>query len=109
MINLDDMTALEDNRVFRMEQMPNYSYEKDTQTQIDISIEMNLSQYAISRDGYTFLDWLGDIGGMQGMLISGATVFVSIWNYNQLENYMVSKLFKLVPARTGGEEQNEQN
>ena len=43
MINLDDMTALEDNRVFRMEQQPNYSYEKDTWTQIDISIEMNLN------------------------------------------------------------------
>ncbi len=42
-LNLDDMTALEDNRVFRLEQQPNYSYEKDTFTQKDISIEMNLS------------------------------------------------------------------
>ncbi len=39
------------------------------------------------------------------MLISGAAVILSIWNHNQLENYMVSKLYKLVPAR--GDEQNE--
>ena len=43
MINLDDMTALEDDRVFRLEQKPQIPYEKDAWTQSDITVEMNLS------------------------------------------------------------------
>jgi len=41
---------------------------------------MNLRE--IAREGYTMLDWLSDIGGIQGMLISLIAIFVSAWNYN---------------------------
>jgi len=52
----------------------------------------------VARDVYTFLDFLSDIGGMQGMLISGVALFMVFWNYNMLENYMVAKLYKLKPS-----------
>ena len=63
-INLDDMTALTDDTIFSLEQKPLMPYEKDLITQMDITVEMNLNNIVISRDGYTFLDWLADIGGM---------------------------------------------
>ena len=74
-------------------------YEKDDIVQMDITFEMNLNQLVIARDIYTFLDFLSDIGGTQGMLISGVALFMAFWNYNMLENYMVGKLYKLKPSR----------
>ena len=48
----------------------------------------------IQRNGYTLLDILSDVGGFQGILISGITFILGILNYNDLDNYLVSKLFK---------------
>ena len=49
----------------------------------------------ISRSGYTILDILADVGGLQGILISGIALLLNICNFNFLDNYLVSKLFKL--------------
>ena len=48
----------------------------------------------IERNGYTVLDLLSDVGGLQAILISGIVFTLSIFNYNFLENYLVYKLFK---------------
>ena len=40
--------------------MPNRSYEKDEDVQLDITLEMNLDQIVIARDGYTVLDFISD-------------------------------------------------
>ena len=42
-VNLDDMTELEDETVFRLDEMPIRSYEKDYDVQLDITVEMNLN------------------------------------------------------------------
>ena len=81
--------------MFHLEQLPTKSYEKDYHVQLDITIEMNLNQLVIARDGYTALDFISDIGGMQGMLIAGAAFLLSIWNYKQLDNFLVGKLYRL--------------
>ena len=93
-MNMDDFTELNDESVFKIQPLQPRSYEKDPYTQLDITIEANLSQVLIARDGYTFLDFLADIGGMQGMLFSGIGFFMAIWNYNYVDNYMVERLFK---------------
>ena len=92
---MDDLTELEDASVFSLESSSVFSYEKDRVTQMDILIEMNLDEMTIARDGYTFLDYLSDIGGMQGLLISGVAFFLAFWNYNYFDNYMVTRLFKI--------------
>ena len=48
----------------------------------------------IERNGYSILDLLSDIGGLQRALFSGVTIFLSIVNHNQLNDYLSSKLFK---------------
>ena len=101
-INLDDLTELEDGTIFTLEESPIRSYEKDKFVQMDITVEMNLDEFVIARDGYTFLDYLSDIGGMQGLLISGVAYFLAFWNHNYFDNYMVTRLFKI-------EKKNEQS
>ena len=58
------------------------SYEKDLKTVMDITLEMNLNQLVIAREGYTVLDWISDVGGLQGILISTLAMLISFWNYN---------------------------
>ena len=84
----NDLTELEDGTVFSLEEMSIRSYEKDKHVQTDIRIEMNLSEMTVARDGYTFLDFLSDIGGMQGLLISAVAYFLFFWNYNFFDNYI---------------------
>ena len=59
---------------------------------------MGMDLTEIQRSGYTVLDILSDVEGIQGILISGFSVFVSIWNYNYLDSYLVSRLFKVAPS-----------
>ena len=40
------------------------------------------------------LDWFSDIGGIQTILISFIGIFVYFWNYNLLDNFLASKLYK---------------
>ena len=95
LVNLDDLTELKDQTVFRLKQLPTKSFEKNYDVQMDITIEMNLNQLVVARDGYTALDLLSDIGGMESMLITGFLYLLSIWNYHYLENYLVARLYRV--------------
>lgn len=93
-IDLDDITELEDSSVFTIESMPARSYEKDRFVQMDISIEMNLNQTTLARTGYTVLDVLSDVGGIQSIIMSAIGLVLGILNYNNFDNYMASRLYK---------------
>ena len=62
---------------------------------MEISIAMNLDLVTMLRSGYTVLDVLSDIGGIQGIVMSGVGMFLSVWNYSNFDNYMASKLYKI--------------
>lgn len=98
-VNLDDFTELSDESIFKLELLPMQPYEEDLVTLMDITVEMNLDLRVVARNGYTFLDYLSDIGGMQSMLISAVAYFMAIWNYNYFDNYMVTRLFKMRQRR----------
>ena len=55
--------------------------------------QMDMDLAVIERTGYTILDILSDIGGLQGILISGISFFLGILNHNYLDNYLVTKLY----------------
>lgn len=92
------MTELENETVFSLDRLPTKSYEKDYDVQLDITVEMNLNQLIVARDGYTILDFISDVGGIQSLLFSGVAIFVGIWNYHYNENLLVSKLYRLSSA-----------
>ena len=55
---------------------------------------MNMDLTVIQRDGYTVLDILSDVGGLQSVLISAFAILLSVWNHNYLNSYLVSKLYR---------------
>ena len=64
--------------------------------QVDVTVEMDLNLIKTSRDIYTFLDWVSDIGGIQGMLLGLIAFFLSVcWNHNSFDNYMATRLYKM--------------
>ena len=62
---------------------------------MSLSFEMNLDLLFVNRDGYTAIDVLSDIGGMEAIFISGITIFLSIWNYKHFDSYMASHMYKM--------------
>ena len=63
MIDLDDLTELENDTLFEFEKLPTRpNFEKNSP--LAISVEMNLDINAITRQTYTVLDYLSDIGGI---------------------------------------------
>ena len=59
-----------------------------------MTFEMNLDLKIVARSGYTFLDLLSDVGGIESILITGTSFFLVIVNHNYLDSYMVSRLYK---------------
>ena len=55
---------------------------------------MGMDQTLIERSGYTILDILSDVGGLQGILISGISLLLSILNHNSLNAFLASKLYR---------------
>ena len=62
---------------------------------MDITVEMNLSVKNVERAGYSFFDLLSDVGGMQGLLISCCGTILGVLNYNNFDNYLASRLYKI--------------
>ena len=87
-IDLDEVTLLRDSTIFSLSLLPARSYEHDLDVQMSISIEMNRDLMTLSRTGYTPLDVLSDIGGMQSMIMSMMALFVGIWNHSHFDNFM---------------------
>ena len=49
----------------------------------------------MERDGYTFLDVLSDVGGVSSAIIFVLSSIVSLLNYNHLDSYLASHLYKI--------------
>ena len=81
--------------LFKLEQMGAWPYEKDDNVWVSVNIERDLNMNAFERTVYTSFDFLSDVGGLSGILVSGLWIFVNAWNYNSFDNYMVSNLFKM--------------
>ena len=62
---------------------------------MDISFELNLDQIFIMRKCYSIFDLLSDMGGMIGILTGFFSSVAGIFNFNNFDNYMVSRLFKV--------------
>ena len=55
----------------------------------EIVFDLNLDLIVVSRDLYTILDWLSDIGGIHGMLISAIAVVIGYMNFKFFDNSLV--------------------
>ena len=92
-MNLDDITGLNDDSLFRLKPSKFVPFKKEEDLIQGVIIGMDLNLNVVDRSGYTLLDVLSDVGGLQGILISGFLLVLSILNHNLLDSYLVSKLF----------------
>ena len=60
-----------------------------------LSFEFDLDLTVIQRIGYTIPDLLSDIGGIEALTFSLFSIILRFWNYNNLDNHLISKFFKL--------------
>ena len=89
------LTNVEASGLFTFEQIGVKPYEKKDNVWISVTIERSLTMNIIERTVYTSFDFLSDVGGLSGILISGLFIFVRAWNYNYFDNYMVTNLFQM--------------
>ena len=55
---------------------------------------MDLNRRRVNRRVYNFIDFLGDIGGLNEAILLILTSVVFVFEVNALENFLVSKLMK---------------
>ena len=92
---MNDLTEITDSSVFSLEPIPVRPYEKDRDVVMELSIERNLDLLVIAREGYTLLDFLSDLGGLSELIHILFGIILSFWNYLYLENFLVSRLYRL--------------
>ena len=54
---------------------------------------MNKDVESVERHIHNIFSLLGELGGFSGLLTSISVFFLSIFNYQKLENYIVTDLF----------------
>ena len=70
-------------------------YEIDDKVWVSVTIEMDLNRMDYSRSRYTAFDLLSDVGGFSVTFAQIFAFFLAAWNFNVVENYMVSRLFRI--------------
>ena len=71
-------------------------YEMSNNNWVSVSFEMDLNMIHIERKLYTVFDMLSDVGGLLWILMTMAALFDEIWNYQAFDNFMISRLFKIM-------------
>ena len=61
-----------------------------------IIIERNLDLTKLERRVATLSDLMSDVGGFFGLLVMFGRVFSRAWNFNSFDNYLVSRLYKVI-------------
>ena len=92
---LDELTLTSMDDLFTVKKYDVIPYERQLDNWISVSFEMDLNMIRIERKLYTVFDMLSDVGGLLGILMAFAASLNSIWNYQNFDNFMVSRLFKI--------------
>ena len=70
-------------------------YEQPDKVWVMVTIEMDLSRMDYKRTRYTVLDLLANFGGFIGIWGKIFAFMMAAWNFHALDNYMVSRLYKM--------------
>lgn len=88
--NFEDITLLEDDRLFRIEKGKSRPIETEERTVMKMTFEQNFDRNVVERDNYTFLDVLSDVGGLSSIVCSVFASLLAIVNYNNLNAHIVT-------------------
>ena len=90
---MDELTITDIN-IFTTVQMFSRAYEFPDRVHLSISYEMDLNLHVAERTVYTFLDWLGDVGGLMGILFDFGGLIVMCLVGNALSYMLIKEVFK---------------
>ena len=96
LLNLDEITLMQDSTVFKMVVGESRPENRIPGLVTLLSFEMDLNKYIISRTSYNILDMFSNIGGITVLFLRYFTVFVAVFNFKNMENNLVSQLYKLI-------------
>ena len=99
--NFASLTLYQDKNVFNVERQPleiqNQSRRSfEAQMLIEISFSQEMKQQL--RIYFNFVDAIGTIGGMLAILNPSIKIWLSMWNFRHMDNYMVSQRFRSPPS-----------
>ena len=93
---LDKVTQTNLEDIFTVRKYDKVPYERPyTGYWASATFEMDFDMWYIERNKYTVFDLLSDVGGLLGILTAISSIMISIWNYQNFDNFMVSRLFKI--------------
>lgn len=92
--NFDELTELADDSPFTLELRAPRPYELHKDILMAVTIEMNPDLLVLTRNNYTVLDVLSEVGGLGEVLFILSSLLLKLLNYNHLTSYLASKLFK---------------
>ena len=96
LVNLDDITKLENSNVLSLSALTKRPIDYALPGEVaQLSFRMSLDQTVVTRNGYTVLDVLSDMGGFQRVLYSFFSLIAYILNMSNFDSYLASKLYKL--------------
>ena len=92
-IQIGDYT--EDNVVtFNHKHTANRPYEFPDNVHLQVTWELDLTQYRIDRDVYSVLDWIGDVGGLSEGLVILITIVLAIINFAKFDHFLIEHLYR---------------
>ena len=96
-LDLDQLTAFEDEDFFTFEEGPvlyRGLIDDEQRTATRLIYQMNRNKKVLERTIYTSLDLLSDIGGIQGIFMSFFGIITAACNSTYFDEHLVSRLFK---------------
>ena len=98
--NFDDLTSHVDENLFKVERQPFEPFTSNKKAQVEIEISFSQDLDKVRRVYYNFLDAVSDIGGIMAVIGFCISMWLSIWNFKHMDNYIVSQLFRSPESTT---------
>lgn len=98
LFNLDTWTVIDRKDLFTLQEMKNMPLERFDNSWLMITVEMDLNRMEYARSRFTVLDLLAQFGGFIGIFGRIFGFFMAAWNFNALDNYLVSRLYRVYPG-----------
>ena len=94
MISLDEVTELQNSSLFDLVELVWRPYEAEPAFVMAVTLEMDLDLLIVSRNLFTILDFLSNIGGLASIVASTLGLIVTIFNWHGLvHTFIIAKLF----------------
>ena len=84
----------ESREIFKITSQNQRPYEFPDGNQVVVSYEVSLDRIKIQRIVFSFLEWLGDVGGLLEILFISFSLVYMVFHYQTFEEYLVEKLYR---------------